>query len=180
MIHPRKQTVYYIKSHVYTENEIRGIKQPSPDLEDNDDLIICTELRTTKNRLFTVLINNFMEQLYTLKTGSQIAIFSILTPEQAKYIKPINAAPLRHLLETNHDDAIQYVGDLLKEPQSKKIYWNMFVSHASGTRWWNPMLTYLCHKHRPFACFNLQRPFDWRRRSLKHANCLCGLCCGVL
>ena len=44
-----------------------------------------------------------------------------MTPEQAKYIKPINGAPLRHLLETSHDDSIQYVSDLLKMPQSKKI-----------------------------------------------------------
>ena len=71
MIHPRKQTVMYIKSQMDTEKEITGIKkQSSPDLEDNNDLIISTALRTTQNRMCTVLINNFLEQPYTLKTGS--------------------------------------------------------------------------------------------------------------
>ena len=46
--------------------------------------------------------------------------FPILTPEQAKYIKPINPAPLRHILDTYHDDGIQYVNAILQKPKSEE------------------------------------------------------------
>ena len=59
LIQPGKQTVIRIRSRVYTEDGVTGIIQPFPDLEDNDDLIICPELATTRDRQYTVLINNF-------------------------------------------------------------------------------------------------------------------------
>ena len=36
-----------------------------------------------------------------------------MTPEQEKYIKLINPAPIHHLLDTNHEYAIQYVNAIL-------------------------------------------------------------------
>ena len=116
MIQPRKQTVIYIKTQVYTENDVTGILQASPDLEDNNDLIIFPALMITQNRKFTVLINIFLQHTYTLKKGFHIATFSILTPKQAEQIKPFNPAPSRHLSDTNLDNANQYVIALLKMP----------------------------------------------------------------
>ena len=109
-----------IKSQVHTENEITSIIQTSCDFEDYDDLIICPALTTTQNRQYTVLINNFLEHPYTMKKGCHIATFSILTTEGAKYVKPINPKPLRHLLDTNHDDAIQYINALPQITKSKE------------------------------------------------------------
>ena len=62
----------------------------------------------------TVLIINFLEDPYTLKKVSPIAIFSVRKPEQAKEIKLVNASLMRHLLDTIPDDAIQHVNTLLK------------------------------------------------------------------
>ena len=67
LLQPGKQTVIHIKSQVYTANEVTGLIQPSPDLEDNDDRIIFPALTTTQIRQNTVLINNFLEHTYTLK-----------------------------------------------------------------------------------------------------------------
>ena len=78
------------------QRKVTGINQSSLDLEDNDDLIICQDLTTTQNGQISVLINNFSEHRCTLKEGCNIAILSIRTPEQAKDIKPINAAQIRH------------------------------------------------------------------------------------
>ena len=90
LIQPRKQITSLRRKRSNRHN------QPSPNLEDNDDLIICPVLATTQNRKFTVLINSFTQHPYTLKKGCHIAIFSILTPEQTKYIKPVNSAPLHY------------------------------------------------------------------------------------
>ena len=125
-IRPGKQTVIHPKSQIYTENEVTGIIQPSTDLEDNDDLIICPDLTTSQNRQFTLPINNFSELPYTLRKRCHIAIFSILMPKQAKYIKPINAATIRHISDTNHDDTIQYSNAILQRPKSEdfnETYW---------------------------------------------------------
>ena len=93
---------------MYTKNEETGKVQPSPNLEDNDDLIICSALTTSQNRNFTVLVNNFLEHPHLLKEGCHIATFSILmTPEPPTLIKPINASPLRYLLDPNRNDALQ-------------------------------------------------------------------------
>ena len=120
MIQPVKQTVIYIESQVYTDKEVTGIIQLSPDLEDKDDLIICPALANTQNRHFTLLINNFMEHPYTLKKRCHITTFSKFSTQQAIYIKPINAASLRQILNTNHDDAIQYANALVKMPKLEK------------------------------------------------------------
>ena len=49
-----------------------------------------------------------------------MAILSILTPKEAKYVKAINSAPFCHFLDTNLDDAIQYVSVLLRMPKSEE------------------------------------------------------------
>ena len=111
---------------MYTENDVTGILQAFPYLEDKDDNIICTLLTTTQKRQLTVLINNFLEHLYTLKKGFHIALFSILTPKQAKQIKLFNSESLNRLFDTNYDDAIQYVTALLEIPKSEEsneTYW---------------------------------------------------------
>ena len=120
LIQPNKQTVIFIKSQVYTENEVTGILQASRDLEDNDDYIICPALTTTEKKQFTLLNNIFMDHPYTLKKGYHLATFSIFTAERSKYIKPVNPAQLCHLLETNQDDAIQYANASQKTPKSEE------------------------------------------------------------
>ena len=96
LIQPGRQTVIHIKLEIYTLNEVTSIIQPSHDLEDIDDLIICPALKTNRNRKNPVHIKNFLEHPYTLKKRHHIPIFSILTSKQAKNKKPINPAAIRH------------------------------------------------------------------------------------
>ena len=99
---------------MYTQNDERGILQPSPGLEVNDDPIICPALTTSQTRQYTGLINNFLEHPFLLKERRHIATFSQLTAEKAKLFKSNRPPPLRHLLDPNHDDAIQCVHASLK------------------------------------------------------------------
>ena len=55
-----------------------------------------------------------------------MANFSILTPEQTKHIRPVNPTSVRLLLNSNHDDAIQYIKRLLKSSKTDEVnetYW---------------------------------------------------------
>ena len=95
-----------------------GAIQHSSDLDEN--------VTTTQGKQNTILIKNFLEHPCTLKRGCYVAAFKLLTPQQVKEIKPVNPAPLHHLLDTNHDDAIQYVNAILKRSKSEECdetYW---------------------------------------------------------
>ena len=73
-----------------------------------------------------VQISNFLDHPYTLKKGTHIANFSILTPEQTKHIRPVNPTSVRHLLNNSHDDAIHYINSLLNTSKNDKVnetYW---------------------------------------------------------
>ena len=73
-----------------------------------------------------VQISNFLDHPYTLKKGTHIANFSILTPEQTKQIQPVNPTSVRHLLNNSQDDAIHYINSLLKTSKNDEVnetYW---------------------------------------------------------
>ena len=52
--------------------------------------------------------------------------FLNINTRASKSIRPINPAPLRHLLVTNHDDSIQYVNAFLqitKSEETNETFW---------------------------------------------------------
>ena len=114
ILQPGKRTTIWVKSQIYTKNEATGIIQPSPLLENDEDLLICPEISSTQNNKHMVQTSNFLDQPYTFKKGTHMTNFSILTPEQTKLIRPVNPTSVRHLLNDNHDDAIHYTNSILK------------------------------------------------------------------
>ena len=44
-----------------------------------------------------------------------------MTPEQTKYIRPVNPTSVRHLLNNNHDEAIHYIISLLKTSKTDGV-----------------------------------------------------------
>ena len=126
ILQPGKRTTIWVKSQIYTENEATGIIQPSPLLENDEDLLICPAISSTQNNKYMVQISNFLDHPYTLKKGTHMADLSILTPEQTKHIRPVNPTSVRHLLNNNHDDAIHCINSLLKTSKPDKVnetYW---------------------------------------------------------
>ena len=113
ILQPGKRTTIWVKSQIYTENEATGIIQPSPLLENDEDLLICPAVSSTQNNKHMVQINSFLDHPYTLNKGTHMASFSILTPEQTKHIRPVNPTSVRHLLNNNHDDAFHYINLLV-------------------------------------------------------------------
>ena len=126
ILQPGKRTTIWVKSQIYTDNEATGIIQPSPLLENDEDLLICPALSLTQNNKPMVQISNFLDHSYTLKKARHIANFAILTPEQTKYIRPVNPTSVRHLLNNSQDDAIHYINNLLKTSKTDEVnetYW---------------------------------------------------------
>ena len=68
-----KRTTFWVNSHFYTDNDATGIFQPSPLLENAEDLPICLALSSTKNNKHMVRISNFLDHPYTLRQGSHVA-----------------------------------------------------------------------------------------------------------
>ena len=66
-LQPGKRTTIWVKSQIYTENEATGIIQPSPLLENDEDLLICPAISSTQNNKHMVQISNFLDHPYTLK-----------------------------------------------------------------------------------------------------------------
>ena len=85
-------------------------------------------------------VSNFLDHPYTLKKGTHIAKFLILTPEQTKHIRPVNPTSVRHLPINNHDDAIRYIESLLKTSITDEInetYW-FPTPQNPGNEWEHP------------------------------------------
>ena len=121
-----KRTIIWVKSQIYTDNEATGIFQTSPFLENDEDLLICQALSSTQINEYMVQFSNFLDHPYTLKKGTHIAIFSILSPKHTEHILPVNPTLVRHLLIINHDDAFHYKSSLLKTSKTGEInetYW---------------------------------------------------------
>ena len=127
ILQPGKRTTIWVKSQIYSDNEATGIIEPSPLLENDEDLLISPAFSLTqKKNKHMVQISNFLDHPYTLKNGTHVANFLILTAEQTKQIRPVNPTSVLHLLNNNHDDAIHYINSLLQPSNFDEVsenYW---------------------------------------------------------
>ena len=97
ILQPGKRTTFWVKSQIYTDNGATEIIQPSPFLDNDEDLLICPTLSSTQNNKHMVQISVFLDHPYTLKKRTHIANFSISTPEQTRHIRPVNPTSVRYL-----------------------------------------------------------------------------------
>ena len=158
-----KRTTIWVKSHIYTDNEATGIIQPSPLLENDEDLLICPALSSTQNNKHMVQIRNFLDHLYTLKKGTHIANFSILTPEQTKHLQPVNPTSVRHLLNNSHDDAIHYINSLLKTSKNDEVnetYWFPTPQNPGNEKEHTPIQTRILNELRALEQLEKLNPLE--------------------
>ena len=72
-----------------------------------------------------VRVTNTTESPYTINKNTQIAEFSVVTPEQSKFSKPVDTAILSMIPE-NDTDQITYLAELLrtnKADQQNNSFW---------------------------------------------------------
>ena len=113
-------------SQLYEDTTVTGILQPSNTLTDDGDIAFCAALVTLTNGQVSAHRNNFTDSPYTLKRGTQVATFTVLTPEQLKFVKPIDPVTTWHLLQGNPENAAYYASSLIKSTKPehfKENYW---------------------------------------------------------
>ena len=162
-LHPGKRSTIWVKSQIYTENETTEIIQPSPLLENDEDLLICPAISSTQNNKHMVQISNFLDHPYTLEKGTHMANFSILTPEQTKHLRPFNPTSLRHLLNNNHDDAIHYINSLLKTSKPDEVnetYWFPTPQNPGNEKEHTPIQTRILNELRELEQLEKLNPLE--------------------
>ena len=163
ILQPGKRTTIWVKSQIYPDNEATGLIQPSPLLENDEDLLICPTLSSTQNNKHMVQISTFLYHSYTPKKGTHIADFSILTLEQTKHILPVNPASVRHLLNNSHDDAIHYINSLLKTSKNDEVnetYWFPTPQNPGNEKEHTPISTPILNKLRELEQLEKLNPLE--------------------
>ena len=86
-----------------SECNTTGTVTPVEKLTEAASLIISHSMSTIIDRRIAVRVTNTTESPYTINKNTQIAEFSVLTPEQSKFIKPVDTAILSMILEGDPD-----------------------------------------------------------------------------
>ena len=102
-----------------------GTVTPVEKFTEAASLIISHSMSTIIDRKRAVRVTNTTESPYTINKKTQIAEFSVLTPEQSKFIKPVDTAILSMILEGD-PDLVTYLTELLrtnKPDQQHNTFW---------------------------------------------------------
>ena len=117
-------------------------------------LIISHSMSTKIDRKIAVRVTNTTESPYTIKKNTQIAEFSVVTPEQSKFIKPVYMAILS-ITPEGDPDLVTYLTELLrtnKRDQQNNTFWFPTPENPGNTEDHNPIqtriLTELCELQR--------------------------------
>ena len=114
---------------LYSNTAVTGIIHPSNVLIEDGDIAFCAALVTLTQGQVTIHVINFTNHPYTLKRGSHIVNFSVLTPEQKKYGKPVDQLTTLHLLQDIPENAAFCASSLIKCTKSKDFCRNYWFPH---------------------------------------------------
>ena len=100
-------------------------------------------MSTITDSKIAVRVTNTTESPYTINKNTQIAEFSVVTPEQSKFIKPVDMAVLSMILEVD-PDLVTYLTELLrtnKPDQQNSTFWFPTPENLGNTEDHTPIQT---------------------------------------
>ena len=103
-----------------------GVINPATNHCSGDPLVVASSISTASNRKIDIRVTNTTPTPYTIKRNTTIAEFKILSPEEAKELKPLNTAALKVLAEDDSEEAMVYINELLKtseKPSHNQNFW---------------------------------------------------------
>ena len=106
-------------------------------------LIISHSMSTIIDRKIAVRVTNTTESPYTINRNTQIAEFSIVTPKQSKFNKPVNMAILS-MIPQGDPDLVTYLTELLrtnKPDQQNNTFWFPTPENPRNTEDHTPIQT---------------------------------------
>ena len=90
-----------------------GTVTPVEKFTESASLIISHSMSIITDRKISVRVTNTTQSPYTINENTQIAVFSVVTPEQSKFIKPVDTAILSMIPEGD-PDLVTYLTELLR------------------------------------------------------------------
>ena len=102
-----------------------GTVTPLEKFTETASLLISHSMSTIFDKRIAVRVTNTMESPYLIKKHTQIAEFSVVTPEQSKHIKPVDMAILS-IIPQDDPDMTAYLNELLrtnKSEQQDNTFW---------------------------------------------------------
>ena len=106
------KTITAFVDHV-SEWKTTGTVTPEGKVTETAILIISHSMSTITDRKIAIRVTKTTESPYTIKKNTEIAEFSAVTPEQSKFIKPVDMAILSMIPEGD-PDLITYLTELLR------------------------------------------------------------------
>ena len=106
------KTITAFVDHLSERNTTRNVT-PVEKFTEAASLRTSLSMSTIIDRKLAVRVTNTMESPYTINKNTQIAEFSVVTPEQSKFIKPVETAILSMIPEGD-PDLVTYLTGLLR------------------------------------------------------------------
>ena len=101
-----------------------GIIHPTEQYSGEHQLVVASSLSTVSNSKIEIRVTNTSPNPFTLKKNANVAEFTILSPQEAKQLHPLNSATLKVLAEDNTKQALEYVNELLKSSEKPQTTQN--------------------------------------------------------
>ena len=120
-----------------------GTVTPVGKLTENASLIISHSMSRITDRKIAVRVTKTTESPYTINKNTQIAEFSVVTPEQSKFIKPVDMAILSMIPEGD-PDLTTYLTELLRTnrpDQQTNTFWFPTPKNLGNTEQHTPIQT---------------------------------------
>ena len=120
-----------------------GTVTPVEKLTETASLIISHSMSTIIDRKIAARVTNTTESPYTINKNTQIADFSVVTPEQSKFNKPLDIAILSMIPEGD-PDLVTYLTELLrtnKPHQQNNAFWFPTPKNPGNTEDHTPIQT---------------------------------------
>ena len=112
-----------------------GTVTPVRKFTEGASLIISHSISTIIDRKVAVRVTNTTESPYTINKHTQIADFSVITPEQSKFIKPVDKA-IFNMIPEGDPDMTTYLTELLetnKTDQQNNTFWSPTPKNPGNT-----------------------------------------------
>ena len=158
---PTTKTITAFVHHVSEWNTI-GTVTPVENFTETKSLIISHSMSTITDRKIALRVSNTRESPYTINKNTQIAEFSVVTPEQSKFIKPVDMAILSMIPEGD-PNLITYLTELLrrnKPNQQTNTFWFSTPENPGNTEEHTPIQTRILKELRELQLKEKLNPKD--------------------
>ena len=155
------KTITAFVDHV-SEWNTTGTVTPVEKFTETASLIISHSMSTISDRKIAVRVTNTTESPYTINMNTQIAELSVVTPEQCKFIKPVDMAILTMIPEGD-PDLITYLTELLrtnKQDQQSNTIWFPTPENPGNTEEHTPIQTRILKELRELQLKEKLNPKD--------------------